>query len=135
MGKSNSSYKKNLETLIDGNNRFAFELLKKLRGEEKNNLFFSPSNISQTLAMAYAGARGKTAGQIEKALCYDLKDYDLHRAIQSLNKRLQSEMGDEDSHELWVFNAAWVQDGFELTEAYIDVMTGYYEAGLNYWIL
>jgi serpin B len=123
--------KDNIDSLIESNNRFSFELLKKLRDEEEGNIFFSPLNIYQVVAIAYAGARSRTATQIETALCYNIKNIDLHRAFQRFNERIQSKMGDKESHELSVANAAWVQDGLKLTEVYFDVVNGYYKAGLE----
>jgi hypothetical protein len=44
-----------MDSLAQGNNRFALELYDKLRAGE-GNLFLSPHSISTALAMTYAGA-------------------------------------------------------------------------------
>ena len=49
--------------IVEGNNKFAFELYGELRAG-KGNLFFSPYSISTALAMTYVGARGQTERQI-----------------------------------------------------------------------
>ena len=49
--------------LVEGNNKFALALYEELRAKE-GNLFFSPYSISTALAMAYAGAQGRTESQI-----------------------------------------------------------------------
>ena len=45
--------------IVEGGNRFAFDLYEQLRSKD-GNLFFSPSSISMALAMTYAGAAGDT---------------------------------------------------------------------------
>ena len=44
-------------------NAFAVDLYKAMRKPE-GNLIFSPYSVSTALAMAYAGARGRTASQM-----------------------------------------------------------------------
>jgi serine protease inhibitor len=43
--------------VVEGDNTFAVDLYRQLRGRD-GNLFFSPESISTALAMAYAGAPG-----------------------------------------------------------------------------
>lgn len=42
MRKSHSFSEKDINTLVEGNNRFAFDLLHKLREWNEDNLFFRP---------------------------------------------------------------------------------------------
>src|SRR3954462_259480 len=48
----------------DAINAFAFDVYDNLQ-REQGNLFFSPLSVSTALGMAYAGARGNTATQLE----------------------------------------------------------------------
>ncbi len=52
---------------LTANNRFAFEMYRKL-AEEEGNIFFSPYSISVALSMTIEGARGRTAEQMAAAL-------------------------------------------------------------------
>ena len=60
-----------LKARAPGNNAFAFDLFAKVRGQ-KGNLALSPFNVATTLTIAWAGARGETAAQIQKVLHLDL---------------------------------------------------------------
>jgi serpin B len=60
-----------LKARAPGNNAFAFDLFAQVRGQ-KGNLAFSPFNVATTLTIAWAGARGETAAQIQKVLHLDL---------------------------------------------------------------
>ena len=48
----------------DAINAFAFDVYDNLQ-REQGNLFFSPLSVSTALGMAYGGARGNTATQLE----------------------------------------------------------------------
>ena len=49
---------------VKGSNAFAVDLYAQL-SKQPGNLFFSPESISTAFGMAYAGARGPTATQME----------------------------------------------------------------------
>ena len=68
----------NLNSVVSGNNQFAFDLYSRYRSEN-GNVFFSPYSISSALVMAYEGARGKTADEIQ-AVFHFPKDDSLRRA-------------------------------------------------------
>jgi serpin B len=78
--------KSDIETLVKGNNRFAVKMYMEL-GADEGNLFFSPYSMSFALGMAYAGARGNTAGEMETALDFELGQR-MHPVFGSLDKRL-----------------------------------------------
>jgi hypothetical protein len=59
------------EAVAGSVNAFAIDLYKQIR-KPAENLIFSPYSISMCLAMAYAGARGKTESQMAKALAFHL---------------------------------------------------------------
>jgi len=56
-----------LETLVNGNSEFAFDLYQAL-SQQDGNIFYSPYSISLALAMTYAGARGQTEEQMADTL-------------------------------------------------------------------
>ena len=51
-------------------NEFAFNLYRELKDDPVYNLFYSPYCILSALAMAYAGARGKSAQQMADVMRY-----------------------------------------------------------------
>ena len=55
------------DDIVRANNAFALDLYAQL-AKQPGNLVLSPFSVDTTLAMAYAGARGRTAQQIAKAL-------------------------------------------------------------------
>src|SRR5436190_15022636 len=56
--------------VVAGNNAFALELYRQLKGTEGNR-FYSPYSISECLAMTGAGARSNTEAQIAKVFHFD----------------------------------------------------------------
>ena len=56
------------ENLAQANNDFAFDLYRQLVTKDRDNLFFSPYSVSQTLAMVTEGARGQTAKELKRVL-------------------------------------------------------------------
>ncbi len=122
-----------LQQLVVDNNTFAFELYQGLRGEE-GNLFFSPYSVSTSLAMAYAGARGRTARQMANALGFYLPSEELHPAFNALSLELArrgSSGGPARRFELHVANALWGQTGWEFQREFLDVLAVDYGAGVR----
>ncbi|XP_077209529.1 serpin B3-like isoform X2 [Paroedura picta] len=61
-----------MSTLTEANTKFCVDLFKALAEQDpKKNVFCSPISISAAMSMVYYGARGDTAKQMEKALCFD----------------------------------------------------------------
>ncbi len=125
----------NRNTLVEGNNAFAFDLYRQV-GEGSENLFFSPYSISLALAMAYAGAAGDTESQMAEALRFYLSQEDMHEAFndldQELAKRGEHAQGkDNEAFRLNIVNAIWGQKNYPFSEAYLDVLARNYGAGLR----
>lgn len=124
-----------LDTLVDGNTAFAFDLYGVLKDKE-GNLFYSPYSISQALAMTYAGARGETGTQMADALEFRLAQDRLHYNFNALDMELASRGEgaagkDGEGFRLNVVNAIWGQAGFEFLNEYLDTLAENYGAGLR----
>ena len=124
-----------LAALVAGNTAFALDLYGQVRGQS-GNLFFSPHSISEAMAMAYAGAREKTARQMEDTLHFTLGQERLHPAVNALDLELGSRGQGAAGHagggfQLRVVNAVWGQDGYPFQGPYLDVMAVSYGAGLR----
>ena len=104
-------------------NRFNFELYHRLAARP-GNLFFSAYSIHSALAMTYAGARGKTAREMEAVLHYGPKT---HADAKALAERL----GARSNFELSVANALWPQAGFPLKPAFLDLVKAHYGAPVH----
>ncbi len=121
--------------LIAGNTGFALSLLR-ATATEGENLILSPHSVAGALMMAYAGAGGETASQMEQALSLSLPDATVHDARNELD-RLIKEPGrrtpDDDREPLSinVVNALWGQRGFEFERDFLDILSRSYDTGVR----
>jgi serpin B len=124
------------QELVDGNNRFALDLYRSIRGAD-GNLFYSPYSISAALAMTYAGARGNTAQEMAAALNFSLPAERLHPAFNKLDLALKSRAEDipeEDEGRgftLNIVNSLWGQEGYAFLPEFLDTLAENYAAGLR----
>lgn len=126
-------------------NQFAMEVYEHLQ-QEDGNLFFSPLSVSAGLSMAYAGAAGQTAVEMEQVLGVSPE---IHSSFASLfasfNARLQSTTVYDptifppfrtvDRFRTTVSNAIWPQAGMPIDAAFVDTVTTDYHGhvqGLDY---
>jgi len=124
-----------LETLVEGNSTFAFDLWQALR-EEDGNLFYSPHSISLALAMTYAGARDETAQQMADTLHFTLPQNRLHPAFNALDLELSrrgegAQGKDGEGFRLNIINAIWGQKDYEFLAEFLDLLAENYGAGLR----
>jgi serpin B len=114
------------DAVVRGNTAFALDLYAKLRDRD-GNIFFSPFSVSTALAMAYAGARGRTAEQMTRVLRYP-KD-DVHPAFG----KLAADLGGDASggYEIAVANRLWGQRGVAFREDFKGELGAHYGAGLG----
>jgi len=112
------------KSLTQGGTVFALDLYKQLSAKD-GNLFFSPSGISTTLAMAYAGARGETAVEMANAFHFDLEQSKFHAAMGA---SLHSARNDETARALYQSNSLWLQRGFPLLDGFRQILRDDYGA-------
>ena len=96
-------------------NCFGLDLYEHFQREE-GNVVISPFSISTALAMAYAGADGNTATEMEEVLHLG-SESGSHDSYSAL---LQSLIRDEAYYDLFVANAQWPQTGFPIKHGFID---------------
>ncbi|MGB6903885.1 MAG: serpin family protein [Acidobacteriaceae bacterium] len=109
------------------NNAFAADLYGRLRAQ-RGNLFFSPESISTAFAMAYAGARGETAAQMQRVFHYTLPPERLHPAMGELLAAMNAQ---HHGYELRVADALWAQQDESFLPSYLTLMQSDYGAGLR----
>jgi len=109
-------------------NAFTTASYKQLTGGDAN-LILSPFNIATALSMVLAGARGRTAGEIQSVLRlhYD-STYDA--ALGALLAGL-AKTGNTGANELHTANGLWVQKGFAIQPAFENTLANNYHAPLT----
>lgn len=124
-----------LRSLASEMNGFAFDLLQMTPGNKQSNFFFSPYSISLALAMAYAGAEGKTAEEMAGVLHFSLPQDQLHPTLNALDRSLYEVpeylQDSKEAFQLNVANAIWGQQGYPFKQAYLDILAENYGAGLR----
>ena len=124
-----------IESLVDGNSAFAFNLYQQLI-DNGENLFYSPYSLSLALAMTYAGARGETAQEMANTLHFYLSQDKLHPAFNWLDIELAkrgegAEGKDDEGFRLNIVNAIWGQENYRFLDDFLDVLAENYGAGLR----
>jgi serine protease inhibitor len=117
------------EIVVKGNSAFAFDLYEELKRVE-GNIFFSPYSISTALAMAYAGARGKTEEQMGAALHFTLDQNQFHPAFSCLEAQLKA-IQEKGDIELNIANALWAQEDYVFLRKFLKLIACNYLAALN----
>ncbi|KPK76615.1 MAG: hypothetical protein AMJ79_06075 [Phycisphaerae bacterium SM23_30] len=139
-----------VNSVVKGNNTFAWDLYARLKGQE-GNLFFSPYSLSSALSMTYAGAGGETryqmaeilhvpapskterydlAGKLEKIKYAFIPPVQWHTPFGALIKQL-NDQGQKGDYQLSIANALWGQQGYGFLQEYLDLTQKYYGAGLK----
>jgi len=119
----------NEQTLVQDNIAFALDLYQELR-TNGDNLFFSPYSISTALAMTYAGARGETETQMQKALHFSLPQDELHPAFPALQGKFQ-EIQEQGNVQLFVANSLWPHEEYAFKEEFLTLLQQYYDAEIT----
>ncbi len=113
----------------DAVNLFALDVYAQMQREE-GNLFFSPLSVATGLAMAYAGAAGQTAAEMERVLHLGTEP-GIHEAFGDL---LDSIASHNESSALFpklpqvltVANAIWPDNDLPVKQAFLDLIQGEY---------
>lgn len=114
------------EELIAGINAFAGELLTELADGDTDNLFVSPTSLSLSLAMVWAGARGDTATELAETLYYP---EDAHPAFNAFEQSLTSAA--EGEVTLRMANMLWGNEGFPFEAEFLDTLARHYGTGVR----
>lgn len=103
-----------LLSLTQSHTQFAFSLYKAAEMTSQN-FVFSPHSVATSLSMAYLGARGETASQMQTALHLDVERKNLAQTCFLLNNSLQPRL--TKGYTLKNANALFVDQGvFLLTD-------------------
>lgn len=109
---------------LDANNKFAFDIYSKQKSSD-NNFFFSPYSISNALAIAYEGAKGQTAEEIQKVFYFSKDSEPRKSAFARIYNQLNKA---NKSYQLNTANALWVQKDYPILEEYQNATKNNYGA-------
>jgi serpin B len=112
---------------VKGSNAFAVDLYAQL-SKQPGNLFFSPESLSTAFGMAYAGARGQTAKEMEHVFHFTLPPEKLHPAMGALLAEMNAQ---HKGYELRVADALWAQQDANFEANYLKLVQSDYAAGFH----
>ncbi len=112
-------------TIIEANNKFAFDIYKKLENDE-GNIFYSPYSLSSALSMTYAGANGETKSQMANVLHFDENNKSIHKSIALLNESLD-ELS-KGNIQLELANGVWADINWKFLDSYFELLAENYKA-------
>ena len=99
-------------------NNFAFNAARIL-GQSEGSYFFSPSSIISAFGMAYAGAAGTTAAEIERALGFS---WGLHGELGEFTQKIA------EGEQVSSANRVWLADDLSLRKDYQNTLYLYYRS-------
>jgi serpin B len=104
----------------DAINLFAIDVYEQMQ-REQGNLFFSPMSIATGLAMAYAGAAGQTAAEMEQVLHLGTEP-GIHDAFNALLSSLDGQTASLGAPDLYVANAMWPHINLPVNAGFIETV-------------
>lgn len=122
-------------------NAFAADLFDRLVAVDPvANLVFSPASIALALAMTSAGAKGATLTEMD-AVLHITDPATIHRSMNGLATSLTALNQSQDNTaqggtgvsevQLSIANSLWAQQGLAFEQAFLDLLSAEYDAGLE----
>ncbi|HVU04034.1 MAG TPA: serpin family protein [Polyangiaceae bacterium] len=115
-----------LTNTVDDATSFAFSLERELSASP-GNLFFSPFSIETVLAMAWAGAKGRTAEEIAAVFHFGEQEA-THGALGALDAAVSVDSSDVLFSSV---NALWASPSITVLSPFLDVLGVNYGAGVG----
>lgn len=116
------------DSTVKGNNRFAFELFKRIELSGQNE-FFSPYSISSALAMTYSGAEGATQKEMQDLFGFFENKESQAKEYFSLSNHLDTLSNNK--LELNIANSLWCQKNYDFLEDFLEMNKRFYSAGIQ----
>jgi serpin B len=115
-------------SLVGSGNNFAFDIFREIveNSGESENIIISPLSISYALSMTLNGANGETRDAMLEALRVNgITPEEINTAYKSLTDALLS----VDKRVIMsIANSVWTEEDFDVKQAFIDILTDYYDA-------
>ena len=106
-----------VSSLIDSLNDFSFRFYNQIGSAEDGNIFFSPYSIFVALSMAYEGAKGNTAIEMQNILNILQNDSvslgSFGRVYNLLNQK-------QEGYTISTANAFWAHQDYEFLNEYLS---------------
>jgi len=120
------------ETRIENNNEFAVSLYGEVTGEKDGNFMISPFSTEVAFAMVYAGARDRTESEIAGVMNFHYpQENGFHPAMRTLQDEILSRGWHEQEFTIRIANGCWIDDHYEVLQAFQDTLTLYYDAEID----
>jgi len=117
-----------LSSLVDSLNDFSFNFYQKISNDSNENIFFSPYSIFVALSMAYEGASGNTATEMQSILNILQNDSATRGSFGRIYNLLNQK---QDGYTISTANAFWAQQNYQFLPEYISILKSYYVAEAN----
>ena len=114
-------------SLVEANNKFAFDIYQVLKKEE-GNIFFSPFSIATALTMTLTGARGNTELEMQKVLHLTeivKKKENISQKYKLLCDYINS-FQQKEGILLSVANSLWLQKEFDVEQSFQQILRNMY---------
>ncbi len=116
--------------LVQTDETFSWKLFREInKTESGGNIFISPLSTGMALAMTYNGASGETEAAMRSTLEFgDLSQKEIDQTFKSLIKLLTQI---DPRVQFQIANSIWYQQGFNVTEQFIDLNKTYFGAAIK----
>ena len=112
-----------------GDKDFVFAFYSEIAEKDKHsNIFFSPFSISTAFSMAYEGAAGSTASEMQKVFSFITDDQERKESISDTLERLNSK---GDLYKLQIANALWIKENYPIKQEYLDTAITHYDSTVD----
>ena len=122
MADDSKATEEGVQSVVDANNQFALELYSRIKGDD-GNIFFSPYSVSTAFSIAYEGARGETAEEMQSVFHFPEDEIVRRSSFARLHNNLNKW---NKQYELHTANALWAHKNYNFLEEYITSIEKYY---------
>jgi serpin B len=119
---------KSVSLLVDSLNDFSFNFYKQISSKEDGNVFFSPYGIFVAFSMAYEGARGNTAIEMQNVLNILQNDSSTLGSFGRIYNLLNQK---QEGYTISTANAFWAHQNYEFLTEYLSLLQNFYMAEAN----
>jgi serpin B len=113
------------DSVVQGNTAFTVDLYGQIE-KQTGNLCFSPYGVSSSLAMTYAGARGRTEQEIATTMHFKPSQEALHGAFRAVGASIQGL--ERSGIAITQANSLWCQTASQLDDNYVSLLRNNYQA-------
>ena len=114
-----------VNSLVDSLNDFSFNFYQQIKSNEDGNIFFSPYSIFVALSMAYEGAKGNTASEIQNVLNILQNDSTTLGTFGKIYNLLNQ---NQDGYTISTANAFWANQDYRFLPEYLSLLENFYIA-------